>query len=140
MRQIHTVDGELAVNVELAVGAVQEPVEGTAKATAIETTDATLSGMVSQAQLRDLPLNGRSIDSLALLSPGVFANRAYIPSASESQGLRISVNGGRPEANLYLLDGVVVNDHSGYGGRLRSAGSRDVFQPRGCAGLGSPGH
>jgi carboxypeptidase family protein/TonB-dependent receptor-like protein len=110
-----TVGSEAVVNLELAVGAVQETVEVTAAAPAIETTTATLSGLVSSQQIRDLPLNGRSIDQLALLSPGVFANRNVGASPSTGMGIRISVNGGRPSDNLYLLDGTVVNDHGGRG-------------------------
>src|SRR5882672_5590599 len=69
-----TVGSEVTVNAELAVGDVQQHVEVTGEAPAIETTNATISGLVSQSQLRDLPLNGRNVDSLALLSPGIFAN------------------------------------------------------------------
>jgi carboxypeptidase family protein/TonB-dependent receptor-like protein len=110
-----TVASEVTVNVELAVGNIQEKVEVTAEAPLVETTNATVSGLVSSEQMRDLPLNGRSIDSLTLLSPGVFVNRAFTPNAPIGQGLRISVNGGRPDANLFLLDGTVVNDHTTQG-------------------------
>ena len=106
-----TVGSEANVNMELAVGNVQESVEVTAAAPTIETTTAALSGLVDRQQIRDLPLNGRSLDQLALLSPGVFANRNIKPSASTGMGLRISINGGRPGDNLYLLDGTVANDH-----------------------------
>lgn len=110
-----SVASEVVVNVELALGSVQEKVEVTAEAPAIETTSATISGLVTPEQMRDLPLNGRSIDSLALLSPGVFVNRAHVKNAPIGQGLRISVNGGRPDANLYLIDGTVVNDVTSQG-------------------------
>lgn len=64
-----TVGAQVTINAELVVGDVQQHVEVTGEAPAIETSNATISGLVSQDQLRDLPLNGRSIDSLALLSP-----------------------------------------------------------------------
>src|ERR1700686_233493 len=60
-----TVASEVTVNAELAVGDVQQHVEVTGEAPQIETSNATLSGLVSQDQLRDLPLNGRSVDQLA---------------------------------------------------------------------------
>jgi carboxypeptidase family protein/TonB-dependent receptor-like protein len=110
-----SVGSEVAVNVELAVGNVQEKVEVTAEAPMIETTNATVSGLVSPEQIRELPLNGRSYDSLALLSPGVFANRAANASTSEGMGTKISVDGGRPDANLYLLDGTITNDQASNG-------------------------
>jgi carboxypeptidase family protein/TonB-dependent receptor-like protein len=110
-----SVASEVTVNVVLAVGNVQEKVEVTAEAPVIETTNATLSGLVSQDQIRDLPLNGRSIDRLALLSPGVFANQTTSRNASVGVGIHLSVNGARPDSNLYLLDGAVVNDHTNNG-------------------------
>jgi carboxypeptidase family protein/TonB-dependent receptor-like protein len=105
-----SVASEVVVNVELAVGNVQEKVEVTAEAPLIETTSASLSNLVGQDQMRDLPLNGRSIDSLALLSPGVFASRALSQNITIGLGLHLSVNGARPQANLFLLDGTVTND------------------------------
>jgi carboxypeptidase family protein len=110
-----TVASELTVNMELAVGNVQEKVEVTAEAPLIETTNATVSGLVSQDQMRDLPLNGRSVDNLALLSPGVIANGNASKNVAVGLGIHLSVNGQRPDSNLYLLDGTVVNDHTNNG-------------------------
>jgi carboxypeptidase family protein len=104
-----TVASEVTVNVELAVGNIQEKIEVTAEAPTVETTNATVSGLVSPDQIRDLPLNGRNIDTLALLSPGVIANQY---GASTGNGLSLSVNGARRDANVYLLDGTVTNDHT----------------------------
>jgi carboxypeptidase family protein len=110
-----TVASEVTVNVELSVGNVQEKVEVTAEAPAVETTNATISGLVSQDQLRDLPLNGRSVDQLALLSPGVIQNRSATRNIQIGTGIHLSVNGGRPDSTLYLLDGTVVNDATNNG-------------------------
>jgi carboxypeptidase family protein/TonB-dependent receptor-like protein len=110
-----TVASEAVVNMELSVGEVQEKIEVKAEVPAIETTNATLSGLVGQQQMRDLPLNGRSYDRLALLAPGVI----YLPNSNTGSqsgtGLQISSNGARNDANLYLLDGTTVNDHSNRG-------------------------
>jgi carboxypeptidase family protein/TonB-dependent receptor-like protein len=110
-----SVGSEVAVNVELAVGNVQEKVEVTAEAPMIETTNATVSGLVDQDEMRDLPLNGRSVDQLALLSPGVFANRSTSRNAVVYVGVHLSINGTRPDSVLYLLDGTVVNDSTNNG-------------------------
>jgi hypothetical protein len=115
-----TVGSEVTVNAELAVGDVQQHVEVTGEAPAIETSNATLSGLVSQDQLRDLPLNGRSVDTLALLSPGIFANRASAGNTAVGLGLHFTVNGARQDWNLYLLDGTVTND--ALSGRSSAAG------------------
>ena len=53
-----TVASAIVVNLELSVGAVAETVEVTAEAPAIESSSATLSGLVGQEQMRDLPLSG----------------------------------------------------------------------------------
>src|SRR5262249_20934160 len=97
-----------------------EKVEVTAEAPAIETSTSTLSSLVSQDQLRDLPLNGRSVDSLALLAPGVFANRTTSQNATVGLGLHLSVNGARQDWNLFLLDGTITNDMAS--GRGSAAG------------------
>jgi carboxypeptidase family protein/TonB-dependent receptor-like protein len=110
-----TVGSEVAVNMELTVGEVQEKIQVTEEAPAIETTSATLSGLVSQQQIRDLPLNGRSYDQLALLSPGVLYQPNGTRNQTQGSGLRLTANGARTDANLYLLDGTTVNDHSSQG-------------------------
>src|SRR6266852_1539018 len=114
-RIVLSVASEITVNAELAVGSVQERVEVTATAAAIETTNATISGLVSQEQMRDLPLNGRSLDQLVLLNPGVFVSRYTQNVSTLGRGMRISVNGGRQDANVYLIDGAVANDHAANG-------------------------
>ena len=83
-----TVASEVTVNAELAVGNVAERVEVTAAAPAIETTNATISGLVTQDQMRDLPLNGRSLDQLVLLNPGVFVSRYTQNVSTLGRGLR----------------------------------------------------
>ena len=117
-----TVASEQTINAELAVGATQERIDVTAEAPAVETTNATVSGLVNGDQIRELPLNGRSLDSLALLSPGALANRATLSIPVMGQGQRLSVNGGRFDANVYLLDGTVLNDQAGNGPNSSAGG------------------
>ena len=76
-----SVASDLVVNLQLTVGEVQQKVEVTGEAPAIETTNATLSGLVNQEQMRDLPLNGRSYDQLTLLTSGV----VWQPNQSHTQ-------------------------------------------------------
>ena len=110
-----TVGSEVTINAQLAVGNIEERVEVTGEASPVETTNATVSGLVNQEQMRDLPLNGRNIDQLALLSPGVWANRNYTNTVTTGLGMHLSINGDRPSSTLYLLDGTVVNDHTNNG-------------------------
>jgi carboxypeptidase family protein/TonB-dependent receptor-like protein len=107
-----TVAREAVVDLALSVGAVTQTVEVAGEASVVETTNATVSGLVNQDQIRDLPLNGRSFSDLALLTPGVIYNRTAGTDASSGFGLRLSVNGSRAESNLYLMDGTVMNNDS----------------------------
>jgi hypothetical protein len=70
---------------------------------------------VSQDQIRDLPLNGRSVDTLALLSPGAIVNGNSSKNTAIGLGIHLSINGNRPDSMLYLLDGTVVNDATNNG-------------------------
>ncbi len=105
----------------LAAGAVSQTVQVTSAAPLVNTSNATIGEVVDGAQVEALPLNGRNFSELALLAPGV-TRGAYGDEASgvngnsetfrnnESGGAAISVNGLRPQADNYLLDGLDDND------------------------------
>ena len=96
-------------------------VEVTSAAALINTTDAVIGATIQGAQVAELPLNGPNFSSLALLTPGV-TRGAYGDNASgsggnsetlrnnASGGAALSVNGLRPQANNYILDGIDNND------------------------------
>ncbi len=65
----------------------------------------TISVTVDKAQMRDLPLNGRSFEQLALLQPGITGAYSAGSSFYGARGRAISINGARPEQNSFLLDG-----------------------------------
>jgi hypothetical protein len=114
------VGGQQALNVVLTVGDVAQTVEVTGAAPVIETTNATLSGEVESAQIVELPLNGRDWASLATLEPGVASVRpheAVDAPGGETRGLgmQMTVDGNRPQQNVYRLNGVIVNDYSNAG-------------------------
>src|SRR4029453_65116 len=58
-------------NFAMAVGTVTQVVEVTAEAPVINTTDTVVGGVISRERIENLPLNGRSFLSVALLEPGV---------------------------------------------------------------------
>src|SRR5437879_5957272 len=66
-----TVGREEVINFTLRVGQLTAVVEVTAEAPLVETTTAAMSSLVDERTIRDLPLNGRSYDQLALTQPGV---------------------------------------------------------------------
>src|SRR5262249_32186809 len=65
------------------------------------------SGLVDERQVKDLPLNGRSFDSLITLNPGTI-NYSALKSVntSTSNGNTFSVAGRRTGENLFLLNGI----------------------------------
>ena len=92
--------GVSTVNIALEVGAVAEQVTVEADTLTINADSGTISQTITERQLRDLPLNNRSVLDLAVTMPNVSGD-----SGSEdidagvitpSPGFNLSVNGGRP--------------------------------------------
>ena len=100
-----TVGRQAIVNFELQVGAVTQVVEVTGEVSLVETTNASVSGVVDTQQIQDLPLSGRSFDELALLQPGVVLSRARGGNFQTGHTVKLSIRGARPEQNNFLLDG-----------------------------------
>src|SRR5579859_3579955 len=109
-----TVGREEVVNLSLRVGQISDKVTITAEAPLVESTTSAMSSLVDERTIRDLPLNGRSYDQLALLQPGVVTMGAGQASSAFDfgEGTRFSVTGSRPYANSFMLDGTDVNDHA----------------------------
>jgi hypothetical protein len=107
-----TVGQEATVNLELAVGQVSEKVEVSADVPTVETTTSSIGWLVGENQVRDLPLNGRNYVQLTLLTPGVqpvpqetSEGAASLVPFGFGSPQRFSVAGGRPQGELFLLDG-----------------------------------
>jgi hypothetical protein len=109
-----TVGREEVINLTLRVGQTAETVTVTAEAPLVETTTSAMSSLVDDRTIRDLPLNGRSYDQLALLQPGVVSVGAGQASVAFDfgTGTRFNVNGSRAYANTFLLDGTDIADHA----------------------------
>src|SRR3954469_5948811 len=105
-----TVGREAVTNFVLPVGAVTETVEVTGEAPLVQTSESTLSYLVNDRTIRDLPLNGRDVSQLILLNPGVIENHnGKWGAADKGFGKRFSISGMRGEDNSYLLDGSYIN-------------------------------
>jgi hypothetical protein len=92
------------VQAQAAVSGVFEIVPP-APALEAETVASSVSVVVDQSKILELPLKDRNIYSLFLLQPGVTA-----PGAVGARGLTFSVNGQRVSGSNYQLDGVDNND------------------------------
>ena len=102
---------EISLNFTLQVGAVEQEVVVTGEAPVVETTISSVATNVSQEQLRELPLNGRSFADLVTLNPG-----AVTPHIGQGRGAnygfapQLSVAGARTDANSFRLDGTDLMD------------------------------
>ncbi|HWP85962.1 MAG TPA: TonB-dependent receptor, partial [Terriglobia bacterium] len=109
--------GQAAVmDFSMKVGAVSERVEVTAEAPLVETTNAVVSGLVSERQVEDLPLNSRSLIELAPLHSGVLLAPTGESSASKGMGAKLVISGTRYNTNLFQVDGADINDLGGAAG------------------------
>jgi hypothetical protein len=116
-----TVGAQLVVNVQMSVGGATEIVNVQGEPSAVETTNATLGGVVNENTVRELPLNARDWTALATLEPGVATIRSQTALAISNNrpirglGTEVTIGGNRPQQNNYRLDGVSINDYSNGG-------------------------
>src|SRR5438309_3678716 len=111
-----TVGAALRVDFNLKVGAVQEQVVVTGEAPQVDTTTSTMSGLVAETTIRELPLNGRDWLQLGALQSGVLIGLSKNPDLGENVthggGMFMSISGGRPTSNVFMVDGLVINDNA----------------------------
>jgi len=99
-----TVGGEAVVDFSLPVGQVTQTVTIQSEVPQVETTSSEISSLVSEAQMRELPLNGRDVDQLILLAPGVTVMQAIGYSSTNGMGNSFSVSGSRTRGQWEILD------------------------------------
>jgi hypothetical protein len=115
-----TVGQSFVQNVALQIGSISQKVVVQDNPASVDTTSSDLSASVQGQTMRALPLNGRSWTDLAELSPGVTAIKTQAPISAPDRmkrglGGELSISGGRPQQNSYLLDGININDYSNAG-------------------------
>ena len=101
---------DAVVDLTLTIGQIETTVIVEGEATTVNTVSAALSGLVTKQEIRDLPLNGRSFQQLALLQTGVTPALAAGNDPVGGRTPKISINGARPEQNNFLLDGTDINN------------------------------
>ena len=112
----------LPLDFTLTAGSVNETVEVTSAAPLVASDSSDLGGVIQEKQVIDLPINQRNFTSLATLIPGVTrgnntngdatgaSGNAETYRYNSSGGAALSVNGLRPQANNFLLDGFDNNE------------------------------
>jgi hypothetical protein len=97
---------EAVVNFRLELGELVQQLSVSQEAPVVNVTTASVSGMVDERQIKELPLNGRSFDDLITLNPGTINYTAKSANTSTSNGNTFSVAGRRTSENLFLLNGI----------------------------------
>jgi hypothetical protein len=110
------VQGAVRIDFSLKVGSVSETVEVTSEVPLLQTEEATVSQVVEQRTVEQMPLNGRNVMNLVALVPGV------VPQGSSGVNLtnqnlfsagNFQVDGGAANQSATYLDGAPVNTNYG---------------------------
>jgi hypothetical protein len=98
------VQDALSINFTLPVGAFHEILTVEGGAPLVDTESAAVSTVVDRQFAENLPMNGRSFQTLIELTPGVVTT-----APNPGDGGQFSVNGQRASSNYWMLDGVSAN-------------------------------
>src|SRR6266705_3268589 len=93
---------EAVVNLTLDVGDLKDQITVTEETSIVNTTLSSVSGLINQQQIKDMPLNGRSFNDLLVLNTTVNDNR----SNTASGGPAFSISGKRQETNRWTINGM----------------------------------
>jgi hypothetical protein len=112
------VNQRLRLDLTLATKGLSESVDVVDTTPLLHMNDAAVGSVVDEHQVAKLPLNGRQFLELALLVPGVHTSHGAQTGTTSAlywrpgQNSAISISGGRPNSNTYLLDGTTNTDPS----------------------------
>jgi hypothetical protein len=113
-QQSVTLEVDQALNLEIALqlGETSETVSVEASPPQVDTRSGTISEVVTEKQISELPLNGRNVQQLVSLQAGVqITGRAYFYNADVPQSVSFfSVSGTPGNDTNYILDGGDHND------------------------------
>ena len=136
-RSIHQTGIVLEVNqhatldFSLLIGATSESITVEGSAPLLNQSDASVSTVIGNRFIENMPLNGRSFSSLINLTPGV-----VLTIANGFEQGQFSVNGQRPDANYFMVDGVSANlGNAGGGGLLYQGGAGQLPSTNAFGGM-----
>jgi hypothetical protein len=116
------VQSAVALNFTLPIGATSESVTVEGGTSRINTTDGSVSTVIDQKFVENMPLNGRSFQDLILLTPGSMTNSPQSGPTILGNTGEFSINGQRTESNYYTVDGVSANTGAPLGPEEASVG------------------
>ena len=109
-----TAGAAFEVPITLAVEGFAADVSVGAEAPVLDAARSQIAATVSQVEVRDLPLNGRNFQELALVVPGVsptnLNSTQLFPETSAVPGASLSVSSARNLSNNFIVDGLSAND------------------------------
>src|SRR4051812_24822798 len=97
------------INAVLALGALEEAITVEAAAPLVDVRSAGISNVVENERIVELPLQGRQVTDLLVIS-GAAVQTAAVTTRGFPGGVNISVAGGLPTGVGYTLDGAVHNN------------------------------
>ena len=101
---------------QMAMGGASETVTVEANAVRVQTDSGEVSNVITDQQLAQLAVNGRSIYQLAQLTPGASSTINNFVNTPVGGDSNVEFNGMRQNHNIYLLDGGEDDDRGGAGG------------------------
>jgi len=114
---LHVQDA-LEIDFEMLIGDVLETVTVEAGAPLMNTELPTVSTVINRTFVENVPLNGRSVQTLITLAPGV-----VLTTTSQNDQGQFSVNGQRADANYFTVDGVSADfGVTGFSTMVQTAG------------------
>src|SRR5256714_1267538 len=101
---------------EMKVGGASETITVEANAVRVQTDSGEVSNVITDLQVSQIAINGRSIYQLAALSPGASSQINSYVNTPVGGNASVEFNGMRQNHNIYLLDGGEDDDRGGAGG------------------------
>lgn len=98
------VQDDIAQNFAMEIGSEQQSVMVSGGAPLVDTESAAVGTVVDRNFVDNMPLNGRSFQTLIQLTPGVVTTQTQFAAPGQ-----FSVNGQRGESNYFTVDGVSAN-------------------------------
>jgi Carboxypeptidase regulatory-like domain len=106
----------MRLDLTLAIGEAKTAIDVTSKTELLNTENAAIGEVVENRSVQELPLNGRMLLDLALTVPG--SHQGHGAQAGDmnplywrpGQASSLTIGGNRPNANYFLIDGVVNTD------------------------------
>jgi len=111
-----TIGARLRVDFQMQLGAAQETVTVEANAVQVQTDSGERSNLITDQQMSQIAVNGRSIYQLAALTPGASSQINNYVNTPVGGDNNVEFNGMRQNHNIYLLDGGEDDDRGGAGG------------------------